>query len=189
MKDNIKSRLRKQDILTIPNILSFIRILLIVPIVLLYTNGHYHYSVAVIVLSALTDIVDGYIARHFNMISDFGKFIDPVADKLTQIAMLLCLVAELPQILLLIALLLIKDIFQFVFGLVVLKKTDTVNSAKWFGKVTTVVIYTTMILFFMMPEIPLPMAYALIAVCGVVMLGAMILYGNFFHRCIKNNKK
>ena len=181
MKVNIKSRLKKQEILTIPNILSFFRILLIPAIAVSYVKNHICLSVSLILLSGATDILDGWIARKFNMISDFGKFLDPVADKLTQITMLLCLVSTNLWILILVGLLVVKEIFQFVYGLIVLKKTDTMNSAKWFGKVTTVVIYASMIFLFLVKD-PSPIVFGIvIAICGFVMLCSMILYGRFFH--------
>ena len=88
LKDTKKSIFSKEQILTIPNMLSFLRLALIPVILWLYLSGELVWAAVVIVLSSITDIVDGYIARTFNMISDFGKAIDPVADKLTQIAVL-----------------------------------------------------------------------------------------------------
>ena len=85
----------KHKIITIPNILSFFRLLLIPVIVWLYiVKKDPIWTMAVLALSGITDIVDGIIARKCNMVSDFGKAFDPVADKLTQIAMLFCLVSR-----------------------------------------------------------------------------------------------
>ncbi len=188
MKVSIKSRLKKKDILTLPNLLSLVRLLLIPVIVLLYVKEHHYASVALIILSAATDIVDGWIARHFNMISDFGKFLDPVADKLTQLAMLSCLVIRYPWSVALVGLLVIKELFQLIFGLIVLKKTDVMNSAKWFGKVNTVVLYASMILLFLLPNIPNTVATVILSICGITMLCSMILYGRFFHLFIKQTE-
>ncbi len=185
MKDNIKSRLKKKDILTLPNLLSLFRLLLIPAIVLLYVNKYHYASVSLIILSAITDIVDGWIARHFNMISDFGKFLDPVADKLTQVAMLSCLVIRYPWTMVLVGLLVVKELFQLIYGLIVLKKTDVMNSARWFGKVNTVVLYASMILLFLLPNIPDTIATIVLCVCGITMLCSMILYGRFFHLFLK----
>ena len=184
MKANIKSRLRKKDIFTIPNMLSFFRILLIPAIVILYVKDYRYASVGVIVLSAVTDIVDGWIARSFNMISDFGKFLDPVADKLTQMLMLCCLVLRYPWAVSLVALLVIKELFQLVCGIIVLKRTDVMNSAKWFGKVNTAVIYASMILLFLLPDISEVIATIILTVCGITMLLSMFLYGRFFRQAI-----
>ena len=89
MEDN-----RKQ-LLTIPNLLSAFRILLVPVIVWLYCGrGDYPLTACVLVLSGVTDIVDGFIARRFRMVSDLGKVLDPVADKLTQAAALGCLLTR-----------------------------------------------------------------------------------------------
>ena len=185
MKESLRSRLQKKDILTIPNFLSLFRLALIPAIVLFYLRDHRYTSVAIILLSALTDIVDGYVARRFNMISDFGKFLDPVADKLTQIAMLSCLILRYPWAILLVALLIFKELFQLIFGIIVLKKTNVINSARWFGKVNTVVLYTTMVLLFLFPEIPTSLSELLFVLCTATMLFSMLLYGRFFHLAIK----
>ena len=187
MKVNIKGRLRKKEILTIPNLLSFFRILLIPIIAILYIKGLQYASVAVIVVSAVTDIVDGWIARKFNMISDFGKFLDPVADKLTQLVMLSCLIIRYPWAIVLVALLIIKDLFQLIFGIIILQKTDKMNSAKWFGKVNTAVLYSSMILLFLLPDISETVSAVILAICGITMLCSMLLYGRFF-LCILKQK-
>ena len=85
-------KLTKKDILTIPNLLSMLRLLMIPIFVWLYQHGHAEWTAGVLILSGLTDIVDGYIARHFNQVSDFGKAFDPLADKLLVMAALVCLV-------------------------------------------------------------------------------------------------
>lgn len=85
----------KNKILTIPNILSFLRLCLIPVIVWLYVDKQdYLWALLVLILSGITDIVDGIIARKCNMISDFGKAFDPIADKLTQMATLYCLISR-----------------------------------------------------------------------------------------------
>lgn len=71
--------------LTVPNLLSVIRILLIPVFAVLFNNGDYGWAVFVLAVSGLTDFFDGKIARKFNQISALGKLLDPIADKLTQI--------------------------------------------------------------------------------------------------------
>lgn len=83
-------RLFKRDqIFTIPNLLSLVRLLMIPMIIWLYCEKEDYVAAAVmIVLSGLTDIADGIIARKFHLVSDLGKLLDPVADKLTQAALI-----------------------------------------------------------------------------------------------------
>ncbi len=185
MDNKIKDKLKKEDILTIPNFLSFFRILLIPVMVILYYNNHYYASVFVIFLSGLTDIADGKIARKYNMTSDFGKFIDPVADKLTQATMILCLISKYAGMLGLIILMFLKEGFLFLCSYITFKKTGVVNSAKWYGKATTAILYAVMIILFLLPNISLVLAHILIVLCGVVISGSMLLYTRLFYKTLK----
>lgn len=94
-------------------------------------------------ISAFTDVADGFIARRFNMITDAGKILDPVADKLTQAAVIfcLCLTINSVEMWILLGVLVVKEIAMLVMGLISLKAVDKINSAKWFGKLSTVVIF------------------------------------------------
>ena len=176
----IKSRLTKKDILTIPNLLSVIRILLIPVIVILYAREQLIAAVVIILLSGLTDVVDGKIARKFNMVSDFGKFLDPVADKLTQAALAVCLFSRYPAMIGLFLLMAVKEGLQFFWGLKALKATDNLDSSNWYGKVCTVLLYMVMIVLFLFPGIPAPLAYTLIGLCAAMLILSMILYVRFF---------
>ena len=83
---------------TIPNLLSLIRLLLIPWFVYTYvTKGDGQGTAAILILSGITDILDGYIARRFDMVSNLGKALDPVADKATQIVMIGCLTVRFPH--------------------------------------------------------------------------------------------
>lgn len=128
-------------ILTLPNILSFFRLMLIPLIVYLFETEQYWWAFGALLLSGATDVVDGWIARTFHLVSDFGKALDPVADKLTQIAVLFCLMREYWWVL---AVLIFKEVFIGVMTLIALHKTGSVYSAGWYGKLCTVVIYLSM---------------------------------------------
>ncbi|MBO5346723.1 MAG: CDP-alcohol phosphatidyltransferase family protein [Lachnospiraceae bacterium] len=190
MSNNIKDKLKKEDILTIPNFLSFFRILLIPVIAVLYSIYDSHIAaVVVIALSGLTDILDGKIARRFNMVSDFGKFIDPVADKLTQLAMILCLLAKYAGMQGLVILMVLKESFLFAFSYVTFKKTGVVNSARWYGKATTALLYAVMVVLFLFPNIPVTVADTLIFLCGAMIFVSMVLYSRLFFMSLKGNVK
>lgn len=173
--------LRKDQIFTIPNLLSIIRLILIPIIVWLYCEKqNYNAAVAVIVVSGATDITDGFIARHFNMVSDFGKILDPVADKLTQAAVIICLTTKYNLMIPLIILFAAKEIVMGVFGFIALKKKDSVNSAKWYGKANTVVLYLSVTALILFPGMSKTVADALIIVCGIMMLLSLGLYTRFY---------
>lgn len=169
----------KNKIITIPNILSLFRLLLIPVIVWLYVfRKDYLWTTVVLTLSGITDIVDGIIARKFHMISDFGKALDPVADKLTQIAMLFCLVTRFPYMLLPLIILVVKEIFAAVTGLLVIRKTGKVLGALWHGKAATVSLYSMMLIHLVWFSIPSVVSGVLIGLCTAMVLLSAILYGS-----------
>ena len=169
-------KLSRRDILTIPNLLSMIRIMLIPLFMWMYMHGHTVWTAALLLLSGATDIVDGYIARRFNQISDVGKVLDPLADKLTQAIMLLCLTTRVPVMRLTLKLLIAKECLTAVSGIIVILRTGNVLGAQWHGKATTMLLYGMMILHVVWKEIPLWMSNALNAGCAAMMLLSMVLY-------------
>ena len=136
----------------------------------------YLWTTVIFIISGLTDIVDGFIARKFNMISDFGKAFDPVADKLTQIAMLFCLVTRFPLMLVPLVILIIKEALAAIMNMLTLKKAGYVVAAVWHGKVNTVLLYATMFIHIVWFTISPAVSNILIAVCIVMMLISSVLY-------------
>ena len=176
----------KHQILTVPNLLSLVRIILIPVIVWLYSfEKDYYAAIGVILLSGATDVVDGWIARRFNMISDFGKALDPLADKLTQAALLLCLLSKYKLMWGLIVVFGVCEIGKLTLGIIIANKHDEVTGAKWYGKANTVIIYATMMLLILFPQMEGIMANALILICGAVMITAHILYYRLYFRILK----
>lgn len=167
----------QNKILTIPNLLSFFRLCLIPVVVWLYCfEKNYLWATLVLALSGLTDLADGFIARRFHMVSDFGKAFDPVADKLTQLTVLFCLTARFRHMLLPLIVLAVKELFNGVTSLMAIRKTGTVTGADWHGKVTTVLLYATMLLHLIWPSIPLSVSYTLTGICTAAMLLSAVLY-------------
>lgn len=175
-------------IITIPNVLSLFRLLLIPVIAYLYTTKKdYPMTAIILALSGLTDVTDGIIARKFNMISDFGKAFDPIADKLTQIIVLFCLVSRFDFMMVPLILLIIKEVFAGITGLLTIKKTHQVHGAVWHGKATTVLIYALMTSHIIWYNIPLHISNILILICTAMMLLSAILYGIQNIGLIKNH--
>lgn len=167
----------QKKIITIPNVLSFFRLCLIPVIVWLYTvKQDYLWTLLILLMSAITDIVDGIIARKCNMISDFGKAFDPVADKLTQMAMLFCLVSRFPYMMIPFVLLVVKEVFTGITALITIKRTNTVKGAVWHGKLTTVVLYSMMAIHLLWYNIPRTVSLILVGICIGIMLMSFILY-------------
>lgn len=181
---------KKDQILTIPNLLSVVRFALIPLIVWLYIGKQeYNLAVVVILVSGATDIIDGFIARHFNMVSDFGKILDPLADKLTQAAVIICLAAKHKLMLVLIILFAVKEVIMGTFGFLAIKKKDSVNSAKWYGKANTVILYVVMMLLILFPSMPEALSNALIVLCGAMMLLSLLLYTRFYIKLFSDKTK
>lgn len=186
MKENIQSQNTKEGstgssqskILTIPNLLSFFRLCMIPVFMWLYcVERNYLWTGIILIISGLTDTVDGIIARKFNMISDLGKVLDPIADKVTQAAMLFCLLTRFPLMIAPLALMVVKEFFMGVTGLLVIQKTGKVFGADWHGKVNTWLLYAMMIIHVFWYNIPDVVSKVLIGICVVMMLISLVLYG------------
>ena len=138
--------IEKQKVLNIPNILTVIRILLAPAFAVLYLNKFYITAAIILVLSGFTDVLDGVIARKFNLITTLGKILDPIADKLTQAIIIVCLTINHydheDSLLIFVLILLFAKEFTMLLGAIVLFKSGTRPSeSKWWGKLGTVMIY------------------------------------------------
>lgn len=164
-------------IITIPNLLSIVRLLLIPLIVYCYLVLKNSILTAIVVfVSGLTDTADGYIARRYNMISELGKALDPIADKLTQGVVLLCLVSRFPFIAAALAVLVIKEIFNAVGNLKLINTTGHVHGALWHGKLCTILLYAVMVLHLVWYNMPIAVSYITVSICIAVMLMSFVLY-------------
>ena len=124
----------------------------------------------------ITDVIDGFIARKFNMITDFGKFVDPVADKLTQGIVMICLALRFPWMWLPIGIMIVKEATAFILRFIAFKKTEEVKSAEWHGKLTTVVLYLIMALHIVWYNIPRTVSTICIFVATALMILSFVLY-------------
>lgn len=128
----------------IPNLLTMLRFVLIPFIVGYLCEGNYILAFAFLTLSAITDVLDGFIARKFNFITNFGKLIDPLADKATQVSVLTVLSLQhiIPFWILVVVLL--KE-FIMISGASFLYGKELVVSSKWYGKLSTVLFYVAIV--------------------------------------------
>lgn len=162
---------------TIPNMLSLFRLALIPAIVATYlTDQPIWLPAMLLALSGLTDLFDGAIARHFNQISDIGKLLDPIADKLTQVAVIVSLAIKIPVLRWLVGIVVVKEFLQGLGGLLLLRTDVKVHGAEWFGKVTTTLFYVVMVAIVVFPSMPPQLLYSLIALVAVSMIAAFIGY-------------
>ncbi len=134
----------KDKILTIPNILSFVRIAIVPFFLIFYFSNERDsilISVCLLAFSAFTDIVDGFVARTFDMVSTFGKIIDPIADKLTQGVVVIAISIKHTEFIPLMAILVLKEFFMFLGAINLFESGTRPAEAKWWGKLGTVSIY------------------------------------------------
>lgn len=176
-------------IFTIPNILTMFRIGLIPVFMYLYLSGHFVPALIVIGLSALSDVLDGFIARKFHLVTTLGKVLDPIADKLSQLALMLCLLKQFwPQMLIPVIIIVVKELTTGIVGLVMVNKTGVVRSSVWHGKVTTVLLYAMIMLHVVWPGIPTTLSWITVLVCSVMMLISFVLYVIRYAKIIREGR-
>ena len=148
----------KKEILTVPNLLSLFRLILIPVYIAEYlhaqTQIHYYLAGGILALSCVTDALDGYIARRFHCITTVGKILDPLADKLTQFAVTLCLTQRYPALVPILVLLVIKELFQLLAGFLHLCKGQMLSGALFAGKLSTAVLFVSLVLLVLFPDVP-----------------------------------
>lgn len=170
-------QITRKQIFTIPNFLSFLRLCMIPLIIWLYcAQKKYVLTAVVLVLSGLTDTIDGFIARRFNMVTDLGKALDPIADKLTQASVMFCLLTRFQMMLVPLLLLIFKEVCNGIMSLFVIKKTGKVCGADWHGKVCTWLLYAMMFLHIVWFDISRQWSTALISICVIMMTVSFALY-------------
>ena len=165
--------MKKRSVFNLPNLLSLLRLAMIPLLLWLYLDREaYLLTAAVLVLSGATDVVDGIIARRYDLITDLGKALDPIADKLTQIAMLYCLGTSFPEIRILLAILIVKEVITGVMSLISIGKTGRVDGAQWHGKLTTVLLYAMIV----DRIVPWLFSVLLTLACAGMMVLSMVMY-------------
>lgn len=179
--------IKLKDWFTIPNILVYIRILLLPAFIYFYLNAEkpedYIAAALVIAVQGLTDLFDGMIARRFNQVTELGKFLDPLADKLTQGSWVFCLLTRYSVIWILAGLFILKEGFMLVMGFLMLRHNGRkLDGALWCGKVCTTVLDLSMFLLLLLPVISNAVLYVVIAICMAFMLWSFVTYALEFKR-------
>ena len=174
-------------IFTLPNILSFFRLALIPVIIYYYDREFYGRAIAFLILSGATDVIDGWIARTFHLVSDFGKALDPFADKLTQAALLLCILPV--NLLWVVGIMAFKEISIGILARITLKRTGKIFSAGWYGKLCTVVIYLSMFVLMIWRTAPQWFLVADVCLISALILLSFSKYFVYFTRILQEVKK
>lgn len=185
--------MKKNEYFTIPNIMGYFRILLIPIFLYLYyhaeTRKEYAVAFVVLAVSFLTDLFDGKIARKFNMVTDFGKILDPIADKLTQCAMTIAITFHFPMMILFLVVFVCKQIYMGIMGLYIMKKYNIISGAQMYGKVCTTIMDVGIFGLLLFNKMPYPAANMIIMVMLVVMCYAWGRYIMFHIGVLREQKK
>jgi len=181
-------------IFTIPNILSLLRILTIPLFAWAYLNDHYIVALSVVIFAGLSDTLDGKIARAFNQVSEFGKILDPLADKLSQGALAVLLFIKfsgssnvwMQRFAFVFILFVVKELLMLLVALIMLLMKLLPAPAAIWGKTATVVFYVVMgIMFFAGPDVGVLAHYfnwalPVIVVQALVVLALVLTFVAFF---------
>lgn len=191
MGNDEKWSFKKSDLITIPNLLTYLRIILIFPFAFYFLSENYIPAVICIIISGLTDCFDGFLARKLNQVTPLGKILDPIADKFTLITVVVCMVIYVPVVLPALVTLLLKDVLMLLGGMDLINKGITPPAAKWYGKVGTVVFYVCVsVIIFLKAVLKIEnfaLDVTLLSVTAATMLFALYQYGKIYFRLIKEH--
>ena len=180
----------KKEIFSIPNLLSLFRLMIIPVYIVIYLNATepYQYFTAggIMVVSCLTDMIDGKIARRYNMITTLGKILDPLADKVTQFALTLCLSLKYPVLNPVLGLFVVKEIFQMIVGIINLVRGKMLPGALMAGKICTTVLFISLIALVLFPKMNPLLVDAIAYIDTFFLVVSFISY--FFAYFGKNSK-
>lgn len=190
---------------TIPNWLCFIRIALIPVFTALFVKEQYIAAFITMIVAALTDVFDGKIARKFNMVSNLGKILDPIADKLSQIAIVIILLVKFwdGPLKYILFLFIFKELLMVIGAGILMAKGMRPVAAEVWGKLATVVFYTFMITIiaigpngallsidlFKGLELNNTVILIMVIISAILAFASLFGYAPGFIRQLKENKK
>ncbi len=179
--------------LTIPNALSVFRILLVPLLAVFLLRNDLIQAIVTLGLSGLSDVLDGMIARRFNQVTELGKMLDPLADKMTQATIAICAAVTFPVLRLFLALLVVKEVLMLCGGVFLLKKGKRPCAAKWFGKLSTTLFYFSIGLVILMEclqvseEVFQAVSLSALGITAVFMIYSFIRYFLLFLEILRSN--
>lgn len=166
--------------MNLPNLLSIFRIVLIPVFSYVYLTAQeqpwFYIAALILLISGLTDLLDGLIARKFNLVTQLGKILDPLADKLTQAAACIVLGIRNPGFWLILALFIVKELLMLAAGVKLYRRDHRLDGARWFGKLYTVVFYVIMLMIVAFPNLESTWVFGLLLVMAGFMLFAFVMY-------------
>lgn len=188
--NNIIENTTTSKVFTVPNILTILRILLLPLFVYLYMIiKTYFWAAALLLFISITDFLDGYIARKYDLISTLGKILDPIADKLTQFAVLVCLIFTYRIMIIPLVALFIKDLICFILGTITVRKTLKLKGARFHGKVSTSFLFLLMGIHVLWYNIPQLISIVLVTIATSLILTSFVLYTTEYIKVLSSTSK
>ena len=129
--------------INVPNFLSCLRILLLIPLVIANNCENYVLAIVIFVIMGISDFLDGYIARRFDMVTSLGKILDPIADKMLIVTVMFCIGIKFNKMMPFAYILLFKESLMLIAGAILLKKKKVLQSSKWYGKLATFLFFVS----------------------------------------------
>ncbi len=170
--------------INVPNALSVLRIILIVPFVIYFMNDEIVPAAVVLVISGLSDMFDGMIARRFHQFTELGQMLDPLSDKLTQGAVAVCLAIKQPILIPLLAIFILKEILMVGAACLLIGKSKRPGGSKWYGKVATTLFYISFTVIVALKGIwgieNLIVTITLLSITAAFMIYAFVQYAKVF---------
>lgn len=195
MSNETKNEVISKDLMTIPNAISFIRILLITPFVAFFIQRMYVAAAITVGISGLSDLFDGWIARKFHQESELGKVLDPLADKLTLIAVGVCLIFIEPYVLPLMIIMVLKDVLMIIGGTIVINQGVIPPKSSWYGKLSTFMFYISVgmvVLMAIFGYVNKPLSLTVLGITAAMMIFSLVNYAIIFFKIqkqVKNKEK
>lgn len=190
----MKTESQKYPIFNVPNTLSFIRILVVPPMVYFFLNDQIIWAVVMITISGLSDAFDGFFARKLNQVTELGKMLDPLADKLTQVAAAVCIGVKFPNLLYILMVFIAKELLMALGATFLLKRHKKPCAARWYGKIATVLFYVSVAVIVVMDgflHVETTLFYTvsnvLLGITAVMMVYAIIRYAMVFLALLRSD--
>ncbi len=181
--------------INIPNTLTLLRIIIIVPLTRSLLKQDFIMAGVMILISGISDMLDGFLARKLGQITDLGKILDPIADKLTLIAVVICTNVLYPEIMPFTIVLFSKELLMLSGGAFLIKIKIKPPAAKWYGKISTILFYTSIASLILLKAIwsynNRTLSLVLLSITTASMLFSLIMYTRLFVKLLKeaNNEK
>ena len=173
-------KIKKSDFFLLPNILTYVRIILVPIFIIVYMNADAAsdniIAAILIIASGITDVLDGFIARHWNLTSDLGKILDPIADKAMQFSMMFCVCIKYRSVTLLIVIYAVKEVVSALASAYLFTRGKHISGAMWCGKVCTVILFLVMLTLVAVPYVRFGLVSIMVGFAAAFMLLSFFIY-------------